>query len=427
MTIRIPHRSKRNHLSPRHVQQNRLASVSAWTILMKECSILGPASTFKLNKDLNISLRILQQKYRKYQREIYLNIPPSLMTSIHDQRGIKSQIFTPPEEEKLANHIRAVMNAGIEVVDKSWIRNEAIKFYNECRRGQRNTRSNDVIPFTASDGWIARFKARHQFSRSHPKIIKRLSAEKKGHIVSEYDAKLDMCVQAMEAMEKYGLDCVLNFDETPASVVEKPKSCWGMGGKSGMKIFSDASPKTSISLLPIITASGDRLPLAWIARGKTQKCLDKMYNIPKNIFSYFNQHGWNTEEIMVRLINDIIRPYLDGRPGALILDAYRAHWTQKVLEAALKINLELILVPKGFTSVCQPLDMTFNAAFKLKRQTLWKEERAGGIEHTDNVERTVMRAAKAYDLVSSQVISQGFAAICPPLAHQIMQRYVPRI
>ena len=424
MTIRIPHRSQRIHRSPRLIHRRRIAHVAAWTTLMKECDIIGPSDTIKLNKGVTTSRCAVSRRYKKYQKELLLNISPSKMKSLRDQRGIKCQIFTPTEEEKFANSIRNVMAAGIEVVDKSWIKREAIKFYQQCHKENRNTRSHHFIPFNASEGWVTRFKARHGFSCSHPKIVRRLSSGKNGIIITDDDAKFEICVLTMEAIKKYGLDYVLNFDETPASVVEKPRTCWGDGSTSGMKVYSDASPKTSISLLPTITASGERLPLAWIAKGKTQKSIDKMFNIPNNVFSYFVPHGWMTEDIMVRYIYDIIRPHLNGRSGALLLDAYRAHWTSKVLEAARKIKLELIPIPKGFTSVCQPLDMTFNAPFKLIRQKLWNEERSGGIEHTDNIERTVMRAAKAYDAVPSCVISKGFASICPPLADDIMKRHV---
>ena len=132
MTVHIPHESQRKHRSAHLIRSRRLAHVAAFSTLMKECEIIGPSSTLKINGEVNISLCTLRKKYQTYRREIYLNIPPTQMKSLHDQRGIKSQVFSPAEEEKLAHHIRNVMAAGIELVNKNWIRREALLFYQEC-------------------------------------------------------------------------------------------------------------------------------------------------------------------------------------------------------------------------------------------------------------------------------------------------------
>lgn len=397
-----------------------------WLGIMKECHALSIASAIRLNPRLKASRRTIERRFKLYKQEYSEGIPDDKKVSLGDMRNREKQIFTLEEEKRFAAHIRNIMSSGIEIVDKYWIRRESIKYYRGIRTPARNTRGNDVIPFTASDGWIDSFKKRNGFNKSAPKVVQRISAEKNGETIDHDHLQFNLCIEVMEAIQKYGLECVLNFDETPASVCEKPKSCWGNGTCDRMKIYSDANPKTKISLLPTIVADGTRLPLAWIHKGLTTKCLQGFFNIPKNVFSYFSANGWMNSELMIRYLREIIQPYLNGRAGALIMDSYAAHWTSDVQRVADKMKLELIKVPKGMTSECQPLDMTFNGPFKSARETLWKDERSEGFFITDNVERTVIRAAKGYLSVSDELISKGFADICPPFSDLIMHRYRPR-
>lgn len=415
------------HFPSRMIKRRKLLATKKWITLLKECQIFGCDKALRLNPQVKITSRALRRRLSLYKKELAEGVSEDQMRSIRDGRSVKHQTFTPEEEKQFADHIRNLMESKIEVVDKPWIKENAIKFYLKIHRQHRNTRSStDVIPFRASDGWVDNFKARNNFNKSIPKVVQRLSATKRGIYVDVDQLQFEVCVQVMEAIDKYGLDCVLNFDETPAAVIEKPRTCWGDGSKNRMKILSDANPKTSITILPTVTASGDRLPLGWIAKGKTVDCLRKILNIPKEMYSYFSPSGWINDEIFVNYINDVIRPYLNGRKGALLLDSYGAHWTEKVLETANKIGLEFILVPKGLTSLCQPLDISFNGPFKIARTHLWIKERSNGILCTDNVERTVIRSYKAFMSVADKLISKGFADICPPYSDEIMHRYRPR-
>lgn len=409
--------------TPRTIRRNKLTHQVEWHILLKECELFGIKKAISLYPSFQASLRTVERRFKKYKEEKESSVPVDQMKSISDERGVPLQMFSPLQEKKLAAHIRNIMETGLEIIDKVWIQREAIKFYQDSKWGQRNTRSHDLIPFFASNGWISRFKYRNGFNKSKPKIVKKVKYLYDGKEKDEFTLKYEVCVSIMQAIDNYGLSCVLNMDETPAHINEKPRSCWGDGTKNRMKIFTDGDVKANISILPTITADGQRLPMAWIQKGKTVRCLSKLFNIPNGVYSYFSHKGWINETIMLQYLIDIVQPYLNGRKGALLMDSYGAHWTPKVIEMANKMNLELIEVPRGMTATCQPLDMTFNAPFKAARERLWMEERSGGILNSDNVERTVMRAHKAYYSVSEYSVSKGFADICPPYFDMIMSEY----
>jgi DDE superfamily endonuclease/Tc5 transposase DNA-binding domain len=412
-------RPGRHERPPRSIHHWRTQSMARVQTIMNECEVFGVPQALKLNPGY-CSLRQLYRRFEKYrkEKEIGMEVP----TAIQHRWGVASQTFTPEQEQLLATNIRAVIEAGHVPVDLNYIRKSALDYWNYCQGTMAQTRRQK--PFVASDRWIARFKARHNFGKVKPKIVTKVKCPSIGQ--DEDGEKFNLCIMVHEAIEKYGLSCVLNFDETPCKIVEKPTSVWSAGPKNQVRLLSDASPKAQITLLPTISADGKRLPLGWINKGETTRGLLKMMNIPKDVFSYFSKSGWIKEDIFINYLRDVIQGYLNGRPGALLLDSYACHWTPAVQAECKKLNLEMILVPKGLTSSCQPLDISFNGPMKQIRTKKWMQERMIGELHTDNVERTVKRAYEAFKAVEDKMISKGFAIICPSKENEIMHRYRPR-
>ena len=216
------------------------------------------------------------------------------------------------------------------------------------------------------------------------------------------------------------------MDETPCPIIEAQPSGWSYGNQEKLEVRVDANPKDVITVVPTITAGGDLLKMAWINRSKTIRPLAKLDNIPSKVHGFFSESGWMTSDIMLQYLREIILPYTKKRKCALIVDTYEAHFTPEVKALAKKLHVELVAVPEGTTSVCQPLDVNFNGPFKRARERLWLEERSGGRQHTDNVERTVMRASRAHDSMTAQTVSQAWAGSFPADTGRIMHRYRPR-
>ena len=63
---------------------------------------------------------------------------------------------------------------------------------------------------------------------------------------------------------------------------------------------------------------------------------------------------------MLRWLTDVIRPYTNSKPAALLVVTFAAHLTPSVYQAALSINLQLIKLHRGMTSTLQPLDVFFS-------------------------------------------------------------------
>jgi hypothetical protein len=154
--------------------------------------------------------------------------------------------------------------------------------------------------------------------------------------------------------------------------------------------------------MPTITASGHRLELGWIKKGKTDDTYKLIADeLPDDLWSYFSESGWVNDIIFRHYIKDIVVPYLDGEPGALFVDTYGCHWTKESLEYCEKYNIELVEIPRGLTHLCQPLDVNFNGLMKQERIKIYKTKKKEGLPFIDSILNCIKRAQKAYNNVSS--------------------------
>jgi hypothetical protein len=409
------HDTKRCHRSPKTIRRMKFTTAKKWKQIFSECQLFDNcAAAQKLNPE--ISERTIQRRFKRWKSEQNNQLEPHQCLSTINNYGKHSQSFTPEQELVLAANIHSIINSHVELVSYQTVRAMAIDYYNFIHSKDRTTRSVGIVPFKASNGWIERFKARHGFIKRKPKIKKKITEHQ---ILTHENDLITYSLMIEEAVNKYGADYVMNMDETPAKICEQPLSGWSNIDNDNLEIISDGNTRAMITILPTITANGNKLDFGWIHSAKTYKAILEMLSIPREIKSYFSDSGWINNGIMLRYLREIVWPYIGNHPAALILDDYKAHWTEDVLELAASMNLELIQVPRSTTSRSQPLDLTVNGPMKQKRTQLWIEERANGILTTDNIERTVTRAYKAYQLIDRNTIKKGWFMIAPVLEHQI--------
>jgi hypothetical protein len=129
----------------------------------------------------------------------------------------------------LASSLHNTIDSAYRLVTSKQVRVEAIKYWNQLHpHPHRSTK-----PFNASDGWIQRFKRRHNFCRGKPKMVRKIPQSKK----QDYEEmKYHFICYVEEAINKYGPDLVLNMDETPCKTVECPTQAWGSKAK-GKKLY----------------------------------------------------------------------------------------------------------------------------------------------------------------------------------------------
>ncbi|TYZ60678.1 hypothetical protein PybrP1_004967 [[Pythium] brassicae (nom. inval.)] len=62
---------------------------------------------------------------------------------------------------------------------------------------------------------------------------------------------------------------------------------------------------------------------------------------------------------------------LDVPPVLLLWDDFPAHWSPPVLARALELRVELMCFPVGYTSACQPADVSWNAPLRQRLRMHW--------------------------------------------------------
>jgi hypothetical protein len=316
-------------------------------------------------------------------------------------------IFSNEEEQVFASHLRVKRDQMGVILTRDYIISEAKKYFNTLH-SRSDVRQHHR---SFSNGWLIGFKSRHNFSTKTTYKGK----NKKVETEEKYKEKLgeagEFILKVNEAVEKYGKKFVFNMDETPAQYMEIPRRGWGDKGiKQKLVTSTHKGTKDKVTLLPTVSASGNKLPLAWINNAKTNN-LFKKFPFPTTVKNFFSPKGWTNEATMLQYIEEVIVPYTSRQPCALLLDSHPPHWTPMVKQCAWWYNIELIQVPKGLTDVFQPLDVSFNSPFLMHRQKECSLASQTSCVDIEQKHKIIERAAKAYMQVSKEIILAGWKPI----------------
>lgn len=213
----------------------------------------------------------------------------------------------------LAGVIRGLKNEGKLVVNKDVVKAEAIRFASSIPGN--STRSN---AFKASDGWVQNFKARQKLHSNKPKLEtadrveggpKKLRKPPRTSAIKQ-EERNTYIVELLEVVLNYTEELIFNLDETPAAYVEKESKAWGdKGERPIIKTLGDK--KANITVIPVVTMSGEKLPLAYIHKAKTDRIIStwKFHKDLRHI-AYYTPSGWVNDQILIDYIQRAILPHV---------------------------------------------------------------------------------------------------------------------
>jgi hypothetical protein len=244
------------------------------------------------------------------------------------------------------------------------------------------------------------------------RIVKQLHITDKTAAVAQlYLAK---CTRAYV---QYGADLVLTMDETFWPLLPKQnKLVCTRGGVD--RAASKTNDKAGVTLTVTVAADGHKLPLYFVAKGKSLVCTEK-FEVKRPHRVYYTKSGWMRHEIMPHYLERIVNEYTQGKPCALLLDSYKAHIKLPVYEKAKELNIELIVVPCCMTATLSPLDVGVNGVLKSIYSRDWRRVRLFG-DDTAEVTMPYATAAdlaqQAYGKVKPSVVKSSFlkATQLPP-------------
>ena len=347
--------------------------------------------------------RELQRRWRRYRTAVEDHAPDPFTLAAADRRGGHNRAFTLAQEHVLRDIVLAAPTA----MTHNQIQAAALDLHHSAHivpnRPARSSRRD--VTFTASSRFITQFKRRNRLS-SHRSSLK-FHSQTKITPREQEDTIIVYVHDVREAIDKYGKDCVVNMDETPVPKCDHPiTGVVATANGHAAHVHTTSGNRLNVTHFPTITASGKHLQMCAIIKGKTDRTLRKIRinasPTVQRVRLYTSMKGWMNSSIMIRYFHDVLQPYLAGRPGALVMDDYHAHWTSDVKAAAKRMKLKLIKVPPGLTCDYQPLDVRFNGPLTKARQRIWLEERIRHPEQPDSEQKAVERCQTAYEGISKK-------------------------
>ena len=166
---------------------------------------------------------------------------------------------------------------------------------------------------------------------------------------------------------------VLNADQTPSSYVSVGRSTMAQSGSSSVPV-KGLTDKRNITLTFVVSLSGEFLPMQIIYSGKTTASLPRGFIFPKGFSLSQNPKHWSNEQETIKLINEVINPYVvmkrielklsETHAALIIWDVFKGQMTPKVKETLSSLDIQLVAVPANMTHFFQPLDLTVNGSAK---------------------------------------------------------------
>lgn len=297
----------------------------------------------------NIKSETLKQKYRKWIDDNNIDFDV-------ENRGGHNKIFDENQERDLVDYITNVFIKGNLIFTNEHMKELVLQKYTMI---QQEIDNNFIIDpnFAISDRWIVKFKKRWKLSSLKSKVSKNATKTDP----KEIKFFLDECKNTFDNYDKKN---IYNLDETFWKFVNINGSFIGISGSDNRPVHVNVDPKMGFTVIFISVADGSLLKPTVILKGKTYVSLRKINQIDDNfIHKKFSVSGWITENILSFLLDEISKNS-NGENCVLILDKYSVHTLTEISDKAIQLNIKLIFVPTGMTSIHQPLDVNFNGPVK---------------------------------------------------------------
>uniref|UniRef100_A0A7M5X3T6 HTH CENPB-type domain-containing protein n=1 Tax=Clytia hemisphaerica TaxID=252671 RepID=A0A7M5X3T6_9CNID len=223
--------------------------------------------------------------------------------------------------------------------------------------------------FSASTGWVEKFYARHQniLEGSVP-LSQKLPNELENNLKRFYK-------DARSILTDKNLSNVCNMDEIPVFFDVVSSKCPTKKGAKEYIVRTSNIEKKQMTVVLTITANGKILTPLVIFKETSDKVLQRL-NIPTRIFCKANQKSWIDAELMQTWLDQIWSEYLravnnEKANSLILLDAFEGHFTTNFQQRLKEEGTEILPIPTGCSTKCQPITLCINKLFRERLQTHW--------------------------------------------------------
>jgi hypothetical protein len=277
-------------------------------------------------------------------------------------RGQHLRIFTEEEETAMADYIRENFVRPGYLFSDSDFRLVAIQAYLEKHHAE--TASED-LNFLCSSTFMSDFRFRNRFSL-------RVFHYKRRPIVVDHERNERWIAEIAQLIRSVDPDRIVNIDETSWLLWPRGLLTWADTGSTSVQVRIQGDEKESLTATAAITASGIKLPLQIIAKGKTEYVEGSQLGDVAHHWKNHSESGWQNETTFMEYLQ-ALRNHMGEGPIHLILDCYTAHRTDNVKACAEALGINLHFIPAGMTDELQPLDRNVFAVLKATAKRLFHE------------------------------------------------------
>ena len=255
--------------------------------------------------------------------------------------------------------------------------------------------------FTASSSFVDGFMDRHQLSLRTPRYKRRTTPDE--------DCIESFLDRVRHVANDYPLYNIYNVDETCWRLYMCPRRVIAEKGSTKVKLLYNKSNKIAITAIGAIRADGTKLPLWVLGKGRSHRCLKKFGDVPGVVFHH-SENGWCNEAIAMKYLEHI-HSDAEGERCCLIWDVYSSHRSDAVVRKAKELNIELLYVPAGMTSVFQPLDIRIFGELKMRAraafESLKEKKMSRDLEYNDSI--VILR--DCWDCISAENIDKAWEVL----------------
>lgn len=254
----------------------------------------------------------------------------------------------------------------------------------------------NITDFKASDGWLDRWKNRHNV------VFRAISGEERS------------CTEEMTAswaqthlptiLSRYDLRDIYNADEFGLFYQQLPTKSFHLKGE---RCAGGKFSKVRLTGLAAGNAAGEKLPMFVIGKAEKPRCFKGVTSLP---CQYKPQRkSWMDSEIFSDYVRKLDTKFdAEGRKIVLIIDNCPAHPNVDNLKA-----IQLVFLPPNTTSKTQPMDQGVIRALKafyrtnvVRRQIKYVDE--GKTTPKINILQAMRMLVKSWDAISINTVKNCF-------------------
>lgn len=269
--------------------------------------------------------------------------------------------------------------------------------------------------FKGSDGWLTRWKKRNKVG------IRRGTNEsqKLPNDFHEQVLQFKDTIQAKRREHDYTPFQVGNMDQTQCRFDMAPNTTNNKKGEKTIRISTSGGAKKGFTVALTALANGTKLPAYVVFKEPSGRIPPRVFanlHIPANIRLTATKNGWMTSDKMRDWCERVWGPNQNDVRRLLVLDQAPIHRTAATREAIEGKDTDLVFIPAGCTSICQPADVSWNRPFKLEMRKQWQEYRKRNLRTPAGNLKTASRqdvldwVSRAWHSVTTDTIKHSFAA-----------------